>query len=193
MVSFVAAATAALVTLLSIYSINGLRVLPTTMILGDLIKKTGLGGKDTSLVNVEFLPSKTIVQAKKGDALAAVAEKAGVEIKFKCKKGECGTCEVNMNGKWVKACQTTVPSLSAGDTAVTITVKEIIKAPEKAPSKFFSPKSFVEGVVNNGLGVVGFVKVALEADDEFTARMKKEAILAEKVAAAKKAKQEGRS
>ena len=92
-----AAATAALVTLLSINSTDGLRILPTTMILGDLIKKTGLGGKDTSLVNVEFLPSKTIIQAKKGDALAAVAEKAGVEIKFKCKKGECGTCEVNMN------------------------------------------------------------------------------------------------
>lgn len=32
-------------------------------------------------------------------------------IPYKCKKGECGTCDVLIDGKWVHACQTTIPSM----------------------------------------------------------------------------------
>lgn len=170
-----------------LYVVQGYMV--PRMVFGDILKKAGLK-KDT--IAVEFTKGEQFVtvQAKKGDSLSAVAEAAGVEIKYKCKKGECGTCEVNVGGKWVKACQTSIDALPKGVEALQITVKDIQKAPEKAPSKFFSPASFVEGVVNNGLGVVGFVQVALKADDEFNARMKREAELAAKVEAAKKAKME---
>jgi hypothetical protein len=69
----------------------------------------------------------------------------------------------------------------------------IIQVPEKGekkkPSKFFSPASFVEGIVNNGVGVFGFVSEALKADDEFQKRMEKEKALAAKVAAEKAKKQ----
>ena len=39
----------------------------------------------------------------------------------------------------------------------------------------------MEGVVNNGLGVIGFVQTASKADDAFNARMEREAALAAKV------------
>jgi hypothetical protein len=91
---------------------------------------------------------------------------------------------VNIGGKWVKTCQTTL-SAAPDDGALKITVRDILVA-KKGAAEFFSPKSFVEGIVNNGLGVVGFVQVALKADDEFDARMKREADLAAKVEAARK-------
>lgn len=93
---------------------------------------------------------------------------------------------MNIDGKWVKACQTTLSTPKDGST-LKVTLREIMVAKEKS-AEFFSPKSFLDGVVNNGLGVVGFVQVALKADDEFDARMKREAELAAKVEAARKAR-----
>jgi ferredoxin len=141
------------------------------------------GALKKSTVKVEFLPANVEVTATQGDPLSAVAEAAGIEIKYKCKKGECGTCEVNVNNKWVKACQATIPKLSKGEK-LTITVKPAKEVKEK-PAKFFTPKSFAEGVVNNALGVYGFVTVAAKADDEFNERMRKEKELEEKVKARK--------
>lgn len=46
----------------------------------------------------------------------------------------------------------------------------------------------MEGVINNGIGVVGFVLTASKVDDEFNKRMEKEAEIAARVAAAKAAK-----
>jgi len=69
-----------------------------------------------------------------------------------------------------------------------VTIRPVPVAPAKKPAKFFSPQSFVDGVVNNAAGVVGFVTVAAKVDDEFEIRMKKEKELEAKVAAAKAAR-----
>ena len=74
-------------------------------------KNPGLS-KDPTVVEVEFLPSKKIVKAVLGQSVATIAQAAKVDIKYGCKKGECGTCEVNFNGKIVKACQSSLPSSS---------------------------------------------------------------------------------
>lgn len=63
-----------------------------------------------------------------------------------------------------------------------------VSAKSKRSSSFFSPQSFVDGVVNNGLGVVGFVAEGAKAGDEFSVRMEREAKLAE-IVARKKAEQ----
>ena len=63
-------------------------------------------------VDVEFLPSKIVVKAYLGQNLGLIAKAAKIDIKYKCKKGECGTCTVNFNGKLVKACQGSLPSIS---------------------------------------------------------------------------------
>jgi hypothetical protein len=63
-----------------------------------------------------------------------------------------------------------------------------VKVEEEKKPAFFSPQSFLDGIVNNGLGVVGFVAEAVNVDDEFKARMEKEKRLAAKVEAAKQAK-----
>ena len=68
----------------------------------DVVKKSAAG-----TVDIQFMPADKVVSAKIGDPLLDVAKKAGVEIPTKCMKGECGTCEVNINGKWVKSCQET--------------------------------------------------------------------------------------
>lgn len=62
-------------------------------------------------VDVEFLPSNKKVKALPGQKLSLIASAAKVEIKYKCKKGDCGTCTVNFNGNLVKACQTALPSV----------------------------------------------------------------------------------
>eukprot|EP01036_Dinobryon_divergens_P059007 gene59007-78733_t len=160
------------------------------MVFGDFLKKA-VPKKATDTITVQFLPKDISIEAKIGQPISAVAVSALVDIKYKCKKGECGTCEVNMNGKWVKACQSTIaPPNVPGETLV-ITVK-----PEKEIKKsatFFSPKSFVDGFTNNALGVAGLVAAITNADDEFNQRMAKEKEFADKVAAAKAAKAAGQN
>lgn len=55
--------------------------------------------------------SEKLISAEVGAALEEVALTNEVPINYKCRKGECGTCLVNVDNKWVKACQTTVPSV----------------------------------------------------------------------------------
>lgn len=148
-------------------------------------------------VNVEFLPSAneftpSMVQADVIDKLSDVAEAAKVTIPYKCRKGECKTCEVRIAGKWITTCQSTVAdvvAISPDPMNVSITVRP---ASVKKPSKFFSPKSFAEGVYNNGLGVIGFVWRGLNEDKKFEGRMQKEEELKLKVAL-KKAQLEAQS
>jgi ferredoxin len=63
-------------------------------------------------VNVEFKQTQqhepVAIEAEIGEKLSSLAERAGVEIQYKCRKGECGTCQVKVDGKWVKACQGSV-------------------------------------------------------------------------------------
>lgn len=131
-----------------------------------------------------------MIQAQEGENISDVAEKAGVKINYKCRKGECGTCQVKIDGKWVKACQSVVTAPSASTVLqICVSPKTVEETNSKKPSKFFSPASFVEGVINNGLGVVGFVMEAKKVDDSFEQRMAKEKALSEKVAAEKARKQ----
>jgi ferredoxin len=69
------------------------------------------GGKVAEPVVIEFLPSKKQIKAYPGQKLSMIAQTAGERIKYSCKKGECATCEVNFNGKIVKACQATLPTV----------------------------------------------------------------------------------
>lgn len=126
------------------------------------------------------MPSKVTAYAQVGDSLSDVAKNANVEIQYKCKKGECGTCEVNVQGKWIKACQTKITSKDS----LKITVKEYKKKPA-----FFSPQSLADGFNNNVLGMVGLVTEGIKVDDEYQARMMREKKLADMVAAKKSEKE----
>lgn len=143
-------------------------------------------------VDILFLPTKTSFKAKVGAPLEEVAAAAGVDINYKCKKGECGTCEVKIDGKWVRACQYRVPVAEYGNQ-LRVTVRPAAETEKKKPAKFFSPASFVEGVINNGLGVVGFVTEALNVDDEFEERMRREQEQQAKLAARKQQQQPSQS
>ena len=47
-----------------------------------------------------------VVLAKQGEAIGKVAQRAGIRIKFDCKNGRCGTCQVRLNGRAAaKVCQ----------------------------------------------------------------------------------------
>jgi ferredoxin len=92
-----------------------------------------------------------------GQPLRDVATQAGQYIKYGCGKGECGTCECMMNGKWIRPCIETVPSSAASDGDLIIQVKAV-KAKSASSGKFFSLRSFIMGFWNNLLGMIGFVK-----------------------------------
>lgn len=149
----------------------------------DIFKKQAVVPVETKVntATIEFLPSKIIATAAIGEKLSDVAKNANVEIKYKCKKGECGTCEVNIGGKWVKACQTTITS----SDAMQITIREVVK---KKPA-FFSPQSLADGFNNNVLGMVGLVSEGAKVDGEYEARMVREKKLADLVAAKKAARE----
>lgn len=69
--------------------------------------------RDKEPIEVVFLPSKRKVKAYLGQNIGMIAKAAKVDIKYKCKKGECATCTVMFNGKEVKACISALPSTSA--------------------------------------------------------------------------------
>jgi hypothetical protein len=89
---------------------------------------------------------------------------------------------VNIDNKWVKACQTNIPSVPKGQV-LTVTLRPPSKEDKKAA--FFTPKSLVDGFNNNVLGMVGFASTASKVDESFDSRMKREAELAAKVASLK--------
>jgi ferredoxin len=155
------------------------RVRPSTEIFGitDMFKKGDKVVASADTCTIEFLPSKVVTNAAIGASLSDVAAAAKVEIQYKCKKGECGTCEVQINGKWVKACQTTITSADP----MQITIRPAMK---KKPA-FFSPQSLADGFNNNVLGMVGLVTEGIKVEDEYQARMIREKKLADLVAAKK--------
>ena len=52
-----------------------------------------------------------VVKAQQGEPLGKVISRGGMRVKFDCKNGRCGTCQVTLNGRAVaKVCQgATVP------------------------------------------------------------------------------------
>uniref|UniRef100_A0A7S4JWQ5 2Fe-2S ferredoxin-type domain-containing protein n=1 Tax=Odontella aurita TaxID=265563 RepID=A0A7S4JWQ5_9STRA len=63
------------------------------------------GGPDYTEVTINGKQVKAVV----GQKVSQVAASARVKISYSCKKGDCGTCEINMNGRVVKACQGVIP------------------------------------------------------------------------------------
>ena len=68
-------------------------------------KNEGLAGGPVYNDNVT-INGKAVKGAVVGQKLTVVAGLARVKIPVNCQKGDCGTCEVNLNGRKVKACQT---------------------------------------------------------------------------------------
>lgn len=69
-------------------------------------------GKTTGTVSVTFTQGEETrnTMAIPGQGLSEIASQADQFIKYKCKKGECGTCEVLVDGQWVRSCVTKIPS-----------------------------------------------------------------------------------
>ena len=121
-----------------------------------------------------------MTRAEVGTPLSEVASQADQFIRYKCKKGECGTCEVQVNGKWVRTCVATVPYVE--DNVFEVTVKPTMMKGQGKASKFYSLKSFVMGWYNNILGMVGFVKTSATEGKNFRDRLDGEDEVARMVA-----------
>mmetsp|Transcript_37057 Transcript_37057/g.113360 ORF Transcript_37057/g.113360 Transcript_37057/m.113360 type:complete len:220 (+) Transcript_37057:144-803(+) len=119
-----------------------------------------------------------------GAPLSEVATQADQFIRYKCKKGECGTCEVRVNGKWIRSCVSTVPYVEPG-SVFEVEVKPSMVAGTKKSSTFYSFKSFVMGWYNNIIGMVGFVKTSATEGKNFKDRLDGEAEIMARVKARK--------
>ena len=76
-----------------------LRTLPAEMMFGG-----GGGGGGVKLTN-----GAKSVSVGAGSSLMAACKKLGINVKTNCKKGDCGTCTVNVGGKSMRACTGKVP------------------------------------------------------------------------------------
>lgn len=135
---------------------------------------------------VVFHPQNVMTMARAGQPLSEVATQADVFIRYKCRKGKCKTCAVNIDGKWVSACQTKIPH-RAPNQPFEIRVREVAanKQENEKKAAFFSPKSMYDGFLNNAIGMVGFAKEGVAANPDFIARMEKEKRIEELTAKAK--------
>jgi len=74
-------------------------------------------------VEVTF-PQKNnkVVKAMQGEPIGKVCQRAGARIKFDCKNGRCGTCQVRLNGRSaVKVCQgATIPGGATRKLKITL-------------------------------------------------------------------------
>lgn len=125
-----------------------------------------------------------------GQPIRDVASQAGQYIQYGCGKGECGTCECMMNGKWVRPCVETVPANAIEESADGQLVLQIkaIKAKTTSSGTFFSFKSFFMGFWNNILGMLGMVKFRKKANDNWGERKAYEDLVAQKTLQKKLAK-----
>ena len=55
---------------------------------------------------------------RKGEDWLQVAHQAGMHIPTGCLGGSCGACEIEVNGKVVRACISTVPAAKSGQLSV---------------------------------------------------------------------------
>ncbi len=113
-----------------------------------------------------------------GQPLRDVATQAGQFIKYGCGKGECGTCECMVNGKWIRPCTATVPAVVNGEELI-VQVKAI-KTKSKSSGTFFSIRSFIMGFWNNLIGMIGFVKFRKAAKKNWEERKSYEDLVAQK-------------
>ena len=62
-------------------------------------------GPAASEVTINGKPVKAVAGQKVSQVLAA----ARVKVTYSCRKGDCGTCELFMNGRVEKACNAVIP------------------------------------------------------------------------------------
>mmetsp|Transcript_5514 Transcript_5514/g.14573 ORF Transcript_5514/g.14573 Transcript_5514/m.14573 type:complete len:219 (-) Transcript_5514:139-795(-) len=124
--------------------------------------------------------------ASQGQKLSAVAAQAGQYIKYKCGKGECGTCEVRVDGQWIRTCTAKVPYMPKGESYEVYVRPTMTKT--KKSSRFFSFRSFIAGAKNNILGMIGFVREGRKSKNQFKERIQREDDITAMVAARKAAK-----
>ena len=55
-------------------------------------------------------PNNKITIAKEGEDWFSIAKKANFEIPSGCLTGSCGACEIDVNGKTVRACISNIES-----------------------------------------------------------------------------------
>lgn len=123
-----------------------------------------------------------------GQPIRDVASQAGQFIQYGCGKGECGTCECMMNGKWVRPCIETVPAAAAEQGELVLQIKAI-KAKKTSSGTFFSIRSFFMGFWNNLLGMIGFVRFRKKASESWDERRAYEDLVAKKALEKKLARQ----
>jgi len=149
--------------------------------LGDTNKLgyTGVGLKGTIPVLFKQGNETKTSMAWAGQPIRDVASQAGQYIQYGCGKGECGTCECMMNGKWVRPCVETVPAHApdAGDLVLQI---KAIKSATTSSGTFFSVRSFFMGFWNNILGMMGFFRFRKKADENWNERKAYEDLVAQK-------------
>jgi len=142
----------------------------------------------TGTIPVQFLQGNDTIKtmAHVGQPLSAVAAQAGQHIKYQCRKGECGTCEVRVDGKWIRTCVSQVPYVEAGDTYSVFVKGSMKKA--KTSARFYSVRSIFAGLKNNVMGMAGFVREGRRSQGRFKERISAEEELMAIVAAKKAAK-----
>jgi len=115
-----------------------------------------------------------------GQPIRDVASQAGQYIQYGCGKGECGTCECMMNGKWIRPCVESVPATDTTNGAQLVLTIKAGTAKKTNSGTFFSIKSFLMGFWNNILGMLGFVKFRKKADANWNERKEYETLIAQK-------------
>jgi len=115
-----------------------------------------------------------------GQPIRDVASQAGQYIQYGCGKGECGTCECMMNGKWIRPCVESVPATDVSAGGELVLQIKAIKNKSTGSGTFFSIKSFLMGFWNNILGMMGFVKFRKKADANWNERKDYETLIAQK-------------
>jgi hypothetical protein len=149
--------------------------------------QVGLKG-DVSVVFRQGNTTRTTM-ALRGQPIRDVASQAGQFIKYGCGKGECGTCEALVHGKWVRPCTALVPADASLNEPYVIVVKEV-KSKSASSGKFFSVRSFLMGFWNNLLGMVGFVKSRRDARRSWNERKEYEDLIKLKALEKKRSRQE---
>ena len=72
-------------------------------------------------------PNNNETYASEGDNWFFTAEKAGLEIPTGCLTGSCGACEIDVNGKTVRACITDIETDKKSFLKVSLTTDPFLE------------------------------------------------------------------
>ena len=69
-----------------------------------------------------YWPNGKYSEATPGDDWLCLAKEAGITIPTGCLGGSCGACEIEVNGKVIRACVASVPNSKTGRLDVDFSV-----------------------------------------------------------------------